>query len=378
MTQDIRFGEGAVRHVHGILRWLRAGSVLLVTGRSSYERSGASAALQDGLASLDVRRHVVSTLTLGAAEIGNGLEAMAGASCDAILAVGGGAVLDAAKLIGICSAHDAPAMDIVLGRAGIERAGPPVIAVPTTAGSGSEATRFAVVYTGHDKHSIAHELLLPAHAIVDPRLTYSLSPRWTAITGLDALSQAVESLWSVRATDASKARAREAAALAHDALLAAVHEPAPANRRAMCRAAHLAGQAIDETRTTAPHAVSYAMTSFFGVPHGHAVALTLGPFLLFNSRVDDGDVADARGAAYVRDQIAAICDLLGGGSPEDVCARIQSLVRSTGLPDRLAAAGIRTAADRRLLADRMNAERAGNNPRRVTKDALWRILEAIA
>src|SRR5207248_4789041 len=125
------------------------------------------------------------------------------------------------------------------------------------------------------KYSVCHEFLLPDIAIVDPILTHKMSPRLTAITGMDALSQAIESYWSIHSTEESKGYAREAIRIIVDQLPKAVNEPTNDSRLAMARASHLAGKAINVTRTTAPHALSYALTSRFGVPHGQAVSLTL-------------------------------------------------------------------------------------------------------
>src|SRR5262249_51347864 len=139
--------------------------------------------------------------------------------------------------------------------------GLPLVAIPTTAGSGSEATPFAVLYVGHVKHSIAGPAMLPDVAIVDPSLTDSMSPALTAVTGMDAFSQAVESYWCIHSTERSKAYARRAIALVLEHLEVAVTAPREENRRAMSKAAHLAGRAIAITKTTGAHALSYPLTS---------------------------------------------------------------------------------------------------------------------
>jgi alcohol dehydrogenase class IV len=181
---------------------------------------------------------------------------------------------------------------------------------------------------------------------VDPALTFSLSPRLTAITGLDAFAQAVESYWSVHSTAASRAYARRAIQLVLGSLSGAVHAPTPATRRAMSKAAHLAGRAINLTKTTAAHALSYPLTSYFGIPHGHAVALTLGQLLLYNSGVAADDVNDARGAAFVRRTIDELVALRGARTPEDACRRVEALTQDVGLPTRLSELGC-TSSSRR-------------------------------
>ncbi len=111
-------------------------------------------------------------------------------------------------------------------------------------------------------------------AIVDPALTRSLPPLVAAASGMDALSQAIESYWCVNSTDESKDFAREAIGRIVPHIREAVHAASDEPRLAVAQGAHLSGKAINITRTTAPHALSYALTSRFGVPHGQAVSLT--------------------------------------------------------------------------------------------------------
>jgi alcohol dehydrogenase class IV len=250
--------------------------------------------------------------------------------------------------------------------------------VPTTAGSGSEATHFAVVYVNRSKFSLAAASLLPRLAIVDPALTFSLSPATTAVTGMDAFSQAVESYWSVHSTAASKAWASRAIALALEHLPAAVHAPTPQARRAMSKAAHLAGRAIDITRTTGAHAVSYALTSYFGIPHGHAVSLTLGQWLLYNSGVSDADVTDPRGAAYVRETVGELVRMIGCTTAAEGCRRIEQLARTVGLETRLRALGVSAADIDKVIVPNVNVERVVNNPRALDAASLRHLVEAVS
>ena len=171
-----------------------------------------------------------------------------------------------------------------------------MIAIPTTAGTGSEATHFAVVYVDGEKYSLAHPYLVPAYAVIDPLLTYSLPAGVTAASGLDAFCQAIESIWAVGATDVSHTFATEAARLAVQHLRAAVQNPTDTARAGMCRAAHLSGKAINISKTTAPHALSYVLTAEYGLAHGVAVALTLAPMLQYNAQVTAIDCADPRSA----------------------------------------------------------------------------------
>ena len=127
--------------------------------------------------------------------------------------------------------------------------------------------------------------------------------------------------------------ATEAARLAFGNLVTATNSPTPEAREAMCRASHLAGKAINITKTTAPHALSYALTSRHGVQHGMAVAMTLALMLAFNADVTDEDCVDPRGAVAVRDRIARILNVMGTDNVEDATASITSPPVANRVPD---------------------------------------------
>lgn len=362
MTQVEHVGDGAVEMVGEALDDLAARRVLLVTGRSSFHSSGAAAALAEPMARRDVTRFSEFEVNPKLSNLQSGLELLSKSKPDVVLAVGGGSAIDMAKLLALCVTQEAKAEEIVTGAASIDRPSAPVIAVPTTAGTGSEATHFAVIYVDGRKRSVAAPAMLPAWAIVDPRLTATMPPKLTAETGLDALSQAMESLWSIRSTRQSRFDARYSLTLARSAIEAAVHSPDADSRRAMAQAAHSAGRAINISFTTAPHALSYALTSRFGVPHGLAVALTLGQVLMFNAGVSEVDVADPRGVNFVRDRVSEIVEIIGGGNASGAAAWLNGLLRTLGLPDKLHRVGIEKK-DLNDLARAIDQHRLGNNPR---------------
>lgn len=145
----------------------------------------------------------------------------------------------------------------------------------------------------------------------------------------------------------------------------------------MALGAHLAGKAINVSRTTAPHALSYALTSRFGVPHGQAVGLTLPEILLFNAAVTDEDTKDPRGARHVREAIAEICGLLGCSGPLQAADWLRVLMSDVGLATSFAGLGIDRQDAIRAMAAEVNAERLANNPRRLDQDQLLRLLEGL-
>ncbi len=378
MTQVVAFEAGAIRRVGDILDERGVQSVFLVAGGSSFSKSGAEAALETILAGRQVTRFAAFDPNPKIADVEAALAAYRASPHDIVLAIGGGTAIDIAKLVAVLVNQPGEAAAVARGESPIERDSAPIIAVPTTAGTGTEATHFAVVYVDAAKYSVAHPSMLPAYAVVDPELTHSVPKGITAATGLDALCQAIESLWNVNATDASALFAREGARLAIDNLHAAVQAPTAEVRAAMARASHLAGKAINITKTTAPHAVSYTMTSRWGVPHGHAVSLTLGPMLAFNARATDADALHPAGPDHVRAISREIAGMFGAESADEARESIDGLIRSLDLHTRLGNLGMKRSADRQLLVDTVNTQRLGNHPRQLTPATLRAILDDIA
>jgi alcohol dehydrogenase class IV len=252
-----------------------------------------------------------------------------------------------------------------------------LVLVPTTSGSGSEATHFAVVYVGEDKHSVGAASLLPDAVVLDPALALSGSAHQRATSGIDAVAQAIESLWATGADDRSRRFARHALRLLLANIEPFVLGPTQRAARGMAIGAHLAGRAIDSSKTTAAHAMSYAITKRFGVSHGHAVALTLGAFIDAHAAAAPADLQPGLDPRAHADAIAEIGRQVGGGSPADAGARFTALVERLGLTPRLSGVGVEPD-DHAHLVDAVNAERLGNNPVRFDAAGLARILRCAA
>ena len=367
---------GSVVRVAGLLDEVGAERVFLVTGRASFASSGAEEALLPALSARRVVHFRDFSPNPSAEEVERGVALLRREPCQAVVAVGGGSVIDMAKLVNLCAAHEGPTRDYLTGSRRFARAALPLIAVPTTAGAGAEATHFATVYVDGAKHSAGHPSMRPDHAILDPELTATLPPAITASTGIDALAQAIESYWSVGATEASLALAGDAAERAIAHLAPAVRAPTDEHRREMLDAAHLAGRAIDVSRTTAPHALSYAITLGFGVPHGHAVGLTLGAVFPYNARVSESDVGDPRGPGWVRERMAELCGVLGCEEAESARTLLHELMERIGLETRLRKLGV-SRGDLPGLVRSVNEERLANNPRVLPAAEVGRILEDV-
>ncbi|MFC1559157.1 phosphonoacetaldehyde reductase [Gemmatimonadota bacterium] len=370
MTQQVYLDSGALDRLETILKELHPRSIFLVTGKTSFSSSGAKSRLTGILAPYRTVTFSDFSVNPKLSDVVAGIAEFQRSNADLIIAVGGGSVLDIGKLVRILAVQAEDPRLIVESNSGIEVKGRPLIAIPTTSGSGSEATHFAVVYIDDTKHSLTHEFILPDIAIVDPNLTENLPQEITAVSGMDAFSQAMESYWSIHSTDASKADAAEALALCRDNLARVFEDPSPESRQAMSRASHLAGRAINVTKTTAPHALSYTITTRFGIPHGHAVGVTLGEFLRFNAGVTDHDVNDSRGRNHVSAAIGEILSIIQVPTLDVGVRLIRDLMNSIGLqpvPDVLT---MDAAVSVEVICRGINLDRLSNNPRKITTEQL--------
>jgi len=368
---------GAIGDVEQVLAQRDAQSVFLVADEQAFNQSGARAALREPLADRRIVTFTGFEPNPKLHDLERGLDAFRGSPCDVVLAIGGGTAMDLGKMVAAMAKQNSSTRDIVQGKATMDGFGVPCIAVPTTAGTGSEATHFAVIYVDGLKYSIAHDSLLPNYAVVDPDLTDSLPAPITASSGLDALAQAIESTWSVNSTDQSRYMASQAIRLAMTHLEDAVRCPGPESRLAMAKAAHLAGKAINVSLTTAPHALSYIITSRYGVPHGCAVALTLGAILEYNSQVTMDDCMDPRGPEHVLTAIQEVVRGLGCATAERARDRLTNLQRAVNCPTRLGDVGIATQTEVQLIAEQVNTQRLENNPRHMTPAAVTNVLQCL-
>lgn len=211
-------------------------------------------------------------------EAAKAAEAFRSGGCDAIAAVGGGSAMDTAKCVKLWAGLD-PERNCLEQE--IVPHNVPFLAVPTTAGTGSEATRYAVIYYQGEKQSVSHESCIPSAVLLDPSALDSLPEYHRKASMLDALCHAVESFWSVHATEESREYSRRAVQTLWKNLNDYLANT-PAGNAGMLEAANLAGKAIDLTQTTAGHAMCYKLTTLYGIAHGHAAALCvakLWPFM---------------------------------------------------------------------------------------------------
>ncbi len=368
-------GWNTLSNIEDALRELGSKNILLVTGRSSYAACGAKAILDSILMSYTVTHFPVFTELPNLETITQGIECAREKKIDTVIGLGGGNALDTAKSIALLAPQETnDYAEIITKNSPVTKSALAKILIPTTAGTGSEATHFAVVYINKEKYSLAHPSALPEYAIIDPSLTLSLSPYVTACTGMDALAQAIEAFWSVNSTEESKRYSREAIRLILPTIAEVVIYGYKDAREAMLYGSHLAGKAINIARTTAPHALSYPFTAHYGIPHGHAVGLTLPAFMGYNGLCDR--IVDKRGENYVCSMLLELYGLLGAQTAEDAKKKIEHLMDAIQLQRRLSSWGI-TSENLAVLLQGVNEERLANNPCTIMRKDAEKILKEI-
>lgn len=199
-----------------------------------------------------------------------GVDLFRSSQCQAILAVGGGSAMDVAKCIKLFATMD-PTENYL--QQPFSPSDIPLAAIPTTAGTGSESTRHAVIYYRGEKQSVSHPGIVPDAVCLIPSVLTDLPLYQKKCTMLDALGQAIESWWSVSATEESIGYSKIAIDLIKNNRKAYIQSGKHADQ--ILLASNYAGRAINITATTAAHAMSYKLTSLYGIPHGHAVGLCL-------------------------------------------------------------------------------------------------------
>lgn len=377
-TPTLEFGDGARERLPAVLDGLGVDSPLVVSDPGV----AAAGVLDDVLAPLavDAAHHDATTepSTDDFAELPTG-------AFDGVLAVGGGSVLDTAKLVALLLEHGGAAADYL----GVDAApGPvaPLVAVPTTSGTGSQATQTAVVSHDGVKRGVSDEALRPSVAVVDPELTHGLPPALTARSGFDAFVHALESLTArdarwvgdrpIRyqgANAVSRPLSARALRAVWGSLERAVHDGDDREaRRELSLGSHLAGAAFSNAGLGAVHALASTVGGMTDQPHGACLAASIETGLAYNlpvRREQYAEIARELGLAGVdeTDEVAANALVAG-------CTRLRDAI---GLPDSFAAVGLSVDDVPEMVENTLVQERRlKTNPREVTAEGLETALRA--
>jgi alcohol dehydrogenase class IV len=369
MPTEVQFGPGTLGRVgREAVRFGRR--AFLVTGRHSSRESGALDAAVDSLREAGLEATVFDRVEENPSDrtVAEGARMAREGGCDVIVALGGGSPMDAAKGIAILLVLGGD-LSQYYGGGQVGQPVRPVVAVPTTAGTGSEVTPYAVFVESERnlKRSVASPHIFPRVALLDPELTVSMPPEITANTGIDALTHALEGFTSVKAQPLSDQLALEAISLINKHLPEAVaHGDRLRPRAHLLHASMLAGVVIAQTGTTLIHGMGYAPTTHRGIAHGLANGVLMDQVVIFNGEQDAGRYTALAGALGRKSDPAS--------APREAAEALRELRERVGMPGRLRDLGVHeddleTFARQTMLHSR-NLE---NNARQPTYEEILQI-----
>lgn len=367
------FGRGRVAEVGGIVAALGGRSALIVTDpflattdvvaavRASLEAAGLSVTVFDG---------VTPNPTTTCVDAGSDLAAESGV--DVLVPVGGGSSMDAAKGISLGAVNSARGAGLDYSN---HFANPalPIVAVPTTAGTGAEVNAFGVVtdVEAHRKFYVGHESALPKATVLDPELTLGLPPKATAATAMDALTHAIESYSSIRQNPYSDGIALQVVSMVAEFLPRAVADGTDIEARSqLLLASHIAGVGFSHTGLGLVHAIAHPLGGRFNIPHGLALCLVIEDVLRLNLRNRLDRTARLAFALGVGDTAASV-----GTNAEAAVVAVAALAREVGMTARLADFGVTAADLDSLVADTLADAVINNTPVPPTAVEIRTILE---
>ena len=330
-TPEILEGPGKIRELGAFLKEKGINDVLVVTG-SGMVRRGQVQPMLEGFEANGIRfcLQTYSATDPTSDDVEAGFKTYKENGCKSIVALGGGSRIDCAKGIAAKAVHPKKTVAQLQGLLKVHRPIPPFVAIPTTAGAGSETTVAAVITDSatHRKAAINDPFLIPRYAVLDPELTVGLPPHTTAATGMDALAHAVEAYTNqTYNTKLENRLAKEAVKLIHDNILAAFEDGSNLEaRQNMQRGAFCAGRAFTRGCVGYVHAIGHTLGGLYGVPHGLAMAVLLP------------HVMRGFGPAVYRRlaELADVCGMVGDSDGEKANAFIRWIEETNakmGLPD---------------------------------------------
>ena len=289
---------------------------------------------------------------------------------DLILAIGGGSVIDYAKMANLDGIYENLEKKIKENSYNIKKKIAKIIAIPTTAGSGAEVTANAVIYINKIKYSMEGKELKPFSYFLIPSLIITNKKKLKSSAGFDAISQAIESLISVKSTQKSILFSEKSLKMSLKNYINFIKKPNFENCSKMSLAAMYSGKAISITKTTAPHALSYPFTALFNISHGHAVSLTLEKFLKFNYLNSKKSVSNFN----LKNRYEKIFDIFKVNNIFELENYIKNLKKNSGLEDNFGKLKINLNRDFNKIIKGVNLLRLKNNPVRINKADIKTIL----
>ena len=310
-------------------------------------------------------------------QVCNGIELLKSSNCDTILAVGGGSAIDVAKCIKLAvlakEGNASIIPPLVSTRVACDGDILPFIAIPTTAGTGSESTHNAVMYYKGAKQTVTNDGVLPGYAVLEPSVLKTLPLYQKKCTMMDALCQGIESWWSVNSTEESYEYSRKTIELIMVNWRKYIFENDDKAATQIMLAANYGGRAINITQTTAAHAFSYKITSLYKLPHGHAVAVGL-PVIWEYMIANMDNIVDGRGKDYLIDIFTEISRAMGCENPKEAISTFRHMMVEMELYNPVP---VNKDVELKVLSTSVNHVRLKNNPVLIDGDAIKYIYKVI-
>jgi alcohol dehydrogenase len=341
--------------------------IFILCGKKSFVTSGAEVLLKNFIKNKEIKLFYKNSELPILEELIDIIKNIRNFKPDLILAIGGGAVIDYAKIANVVELRPDLADLIVNYTYPFKQKYTKLAVIPTTAGSGAEVTSNAVIYVDGIKHSFESELLIPDNFFLVPEFLISAPNKIKASAGFDAIAQALESLVSRKSNDQSVEYASKSLGISIKSYISFLNSPNLKNASEMSIAANLAGRAISISKTTAPHATSYPFTSLFNVSHGHAVGLFFENFFKFN--YDNLDKSET--SFDLKKRFNLIFKLFDVSNINDFNSKILLIKKQAKLEDNLIKLDINIQQNSDKIIKGINLLRLGNNPVKINgKDIL--------
>ncbi len=348
------------------LKKLNVKNIFLVTGKNSYKNCGAKEFIDSLKKKYNFIRYHQFQENPKYEEAVLASKSFKEKKIDLIISIGGGSVIDMGKLIRLISLHKGTKEQFLNNKFIINQDLCPFIALPTTAGTGSEETDFAVVYSNKLKYSIMKENLKPSLSLIDPYFTKSTPKYLSASAGFDALTQSIESYWSINSSKESRKLSKRSIKIILNFLKEFIFKKTTKSRFQMALASNLSGQAINFTKTTAPHALSYEITQSLKIPHGHAVALTLGRFFIINEY--NKNVQEKK--KKIKEIMDSLFRILGVKNAKQAFKFWYNFMTECGLEIDYKKLGLKKKKIILKIIDNVNLERLSNHPVKINSEDL--------
>ena len=344
--------------------------IFIICGEKSFLESGAKNLLEKLLNNKEVKHFFKKLSYPDLNELEEIIKSIKNFSPDLIVAVGGGSVLDYAKVANSLAFSDDLKNNVVHSNYKLEKNFSKLLAIPTTAGSGAEVTSNAVIYVDKIKYSVEGPQIKPDYFFLIPDLVIGASKKIKSSAGFDAIAQALESLISKKSNDKSVNFAKKSLQISLKYYLDYLDNPNLENTSAMCLAANLSGEAISISKTTAPHAVSYPFTSIYNISHGHAVSLTLNKFLKYN--FENINIADC--GFDLKSRYQTIYDLTNTSNISQLDNYLDNIKKKANLENDFINLGIDINADYSKIISGVNLLRLSNNPIKLNPEVIKKII----